>query len=451
MRVGIIGFGFSGLMVTANLVRAAHAPCIIYVIAEDLRGLGVAYATTNADHLLNVVAGKMGAFADDLGGFHRWLSTADGALALQALHLTARYQENDFVPRALYGAYLQTIWRDTQALAAEKQIELKLVPTDAVAVTPGATLAILTARGDAIAVDRAVLASGHEIKPILPTVVSDAILQNPWAGDAFAGAAAWGAPVLLMGTGLTMIDTLMMLRAGGYAGAVIAFSRHGLLPQRHAPQASVFRFAKEQLLLQKNLQHYVGLMRRTIRAHGDWRAVVDALRPHTTLLWQRLTTPDQKRFLERLGAYWSVHRHRMAPDIAARVDAEIASGALRIIASKKLVAEQRDGQLHIALTDHHQLQHNFTPARLINCTGPELNVEKSMRPLIRQVVAQGLVEPHATGIGIAADLHGRAWGTAFPQLYAVGALLTGQLLESTAVPELRAQAVAVANHIVASA
>ena len=136
-RVAILGFGFSGLMVVANLVRSATRPLEIYIISPDASGLGIAYSTTHLGHLLNVPAGRMGAFADDVGGFHAWLQT-------QTTH--QHFTPADFVPRAIYGQYLQSIWRDTQEMAVQKKLMLKMVPATATHMATGDELAVRTRR-----------------------------------------------------------------------------------------------------------------------------------------------------------------------------------------------------------------------------------------------------------------------------------------------------------------
>ena len=420
-RVAILGFGFSGLMVVANLVRSATRPLEIYIISPDASGLGIAYSTTHLGHLLNVPAGRMGAFADDVGGFHAWLQT-------QTTH--QHFTPADFVPRAIYGQYLQSIWRDTQEMAVQKKLMLKMVPATATHMATGDELAVRTDRGDNIAVDEIVLATGHEMQPVLTHLPADKVIQNPWVPDAFAAAKNWASPVMLMGAGLTAIDVLLSLRAAGYAGEVIMVSRHGLLPQVHASISQPHAFDKDVWLAAPSLLKWMRMLRHAAATH-EWRAVVDSIRPHTAQLWQRLTTREQQRFMRRLMSFWNVHRHRMAPEIAAQVQAEMAAGTLRVVKNKQIDAVIANDKL---TPDH----------TVINCTGPKMNVAKSTKPLLKQALADGVIEQHATKAGIAVDPEYRAWGAAYPRLSVIGSLMTGQFLESAAVPELRVQAAVIA-------
>ena len=101
-RIAIIGFGFSGLMVVANLVREATAPLAIYIIDDASEGFGVAYGTSNTDHLLNVRASNMSAYADAPVHLVEWLAGDEGIVAAKGLGLHGSYGAEDFVPRALY-------------------------------------------------------------------------------------------------------------------------------------------------------------------------------------------------------------------------------------------------------------------------------------------------------------------------------------------------------------
>ena len=384
----------------------------------------------------------MSAWADRPEHLVQWLASAEGAAAKARLNLEADYGANDFIPRALYGEYLDAIWRGTQAMAAEKKFSIKLVPSQAVAVTKSEQLAVLTERGDAIAVDTIILAVGHAPKAILPHIKSTRIVQDIWAANALDGAKDWASPVMLMGTGLTAVDMVLSLRRLGYAGEIIIASRRGLMPRAHAPRGSIFNFTEGEIAAHKSLRSMLVTLRTKIAEHGDWRAVFDALRPHTQSMWLRLTTREQQRFLTLLAPLWGVHRHRMAPQIADVMQREIAEGKTRIVASRKLEVSLQEDMLQVATA-----QGNFLPSHILNCTGLELNLAKSGNGLLQQLQADGMLEAHVTGLGVAADKDHRAWGALYPTLYVIGSLLTGQLLESTAVPELRQQAWNVAQGI----
>jgi uncharacterized NAD(P)/FAD-binding protein YdhS len=63
--ITIIGGGFSGCMVAVHLLKkAVNSRKIILIERQNSWGKGLAYQTKSDEHLLNVPAGKISAFAD---------------------------------------------------------------------------------------------------------------------------------------------------------------------------------------------------------------------------------------------------------------------------------------------------------------------------------------------------------------------------------------------------
>ena len=448
MRIAILGFGFSGLMAAANLVRAANAPLTLYIIAPEHSGRGVAYSTSHTGHLLNVRAANMGAWADAVEDFTRWIESEEGKYQCAARGIAQRPGKGDFAPRVLYGDYLESIWRSAQNEARDKSIAVKLVPATATRVTSGEALAVMTDRGDAIEVDRVILATGNAVKPIFTQLTPEVVVQNPWQLNEAMVRALLG-PVALIGLGLTAVDTILSLRAYGYQGMIYAISRNGLFPRAHEEGLKPYTLDKEALFACRSASTLMHFIRKAIDKHpGDWREVIDSFRPYTQVVWQKLPADAQARLLQRAFTLWNVHRHRMAEPIAARIDTEIAAGTLRVIAAKNMHAAMEGSVPVLTVRTRDGHEEILKPSRIINCTGIELNLVKSTQGLLPQLLRDGLAEAHATGAGFAADKNYALWGVAYPNLFAVGTPMTGQFLESTAVPELRVQAAAIAKKIV---
>lgn len=452
-RIAILGFGFSGLMVLAHVLRETTRPLTLYVIDPSPDGLGLAYRTAQPQHLLNVPAGRMGAWADQPEDFFVWLSSAAGNRACQTHGLTIPYTSEDFVPRLLYGEYLQSIWQQAQAVAAQKSCRIAIVPSYAVALPQeGAELHVLTARGDAIAVDAAIVAVGNHSTPLYPHLPQDHLIQTPGDEQAIATAAATSRNIAILGTGLTAVDTIMSLRAHGYTGPITALSRHGWLPRAHAEHTIPYAWQRDELLDRAATpSQLIHCIRQRIRAqHNDWRAIIDGLRPHSQVLWRRFTVRDQQRILKRVASMWGVHRHRMAPQIAALLEAEINTGNLQIAAAHELHITTQEGRYQLQWQSMAGPQ-TISVDTLINCRGLTYSLTQASNPLLRYLIENGLVEAHATGLGIATDAHLLAYGHAYGKLYALGGILTGQYFETLAVPELRVQAHRIARHLLGNA
>jgi uncharacterized NAD(P)/FAD-binding protein YdhS len=186
--------------------------------------------------------------------------------------------------------------------------------------------------------------------------------------------------------------------------------------------------------------------RELVQAQGDWRAVIQALRPLSVALWRRLPPEQQVVFLRRLAPFWNVHRHRIAPAIAEQVDQLRVSGRLRIWQGRVRTVgyEKQEGTVELKLK---QAPHRVSlPVnRIINCTGPQgdYNWIARQNPLVGNLMAQGLLRPDFTRTGLDAKPDGRllgADGQPSSYLFTLGTPMKGILFECTSVPEIRKQA-----------
>jgi uncharacterized NAD(P)/FAD-binding protein YdhS len=242
---------------------------------------------------------------------------------------------------------------------------------------------------------------------------------------------------------------LLRLRELGHRGTITAISRHGAFPTRHAAYEPLQKCViagkpptKARLLLRA--------VRQAIKSGKPWRAVIDSLRARTNELWLALPIAEQKRFRRHLQRHWDIVRHRMAPAIATLLDTELAAGTLTL---------QR-GALHAVLPNKAGAVVQYrrsdgsvselSAARVINCTGPDMNYHRVGSPLLNHLFAQGLIVSGPLGGGLWSDQRGavRAQdGTYSSILFNLGPGKLGTLLESIAVPELREQAVELAAHL----
>ena len=415
--VAIVGAGASGTLTAVELVRVAcHRGRALHVILVDDAepGLGVAYATTDEQHRLNVPAARMSALADDPGHFLRW-AAADG--------LDVR--PDDFVPRMEYGRYLQELLADAQDRATG-DVELTVVHATATGLLDRC---VVLDGARTVPVDATVLALGNP-PPVIPDAFAShpGLIRDPWAPGALDDLDDAGR-VLLIGTGLTMVDVALTLADRAPDTELVAVSRRGLLPRAHAarpvaPLAPVVAPADDL-----TLDAAVDAVREAIAADPrNWRAVVDGLRPVTQELWGSFSLRDRKRFLDGPARQWEVHRHRMAPQVAARIEGLQAEGRLRIAAG-------RPG--HLPHCD-----------RAIACTGPDLDVRRSGNPLLQDLLDTGRGRPDPLALGLDTGPEGElvdAVGRPAPKTLVVGPLRRGALYETTAIPEIRCQAARVAD------
>jgi uncharacterized NAD(P)/FAD-binding protein YdhS len=242
---------------------------------------------------------------------------------------------------------------------------------------------------------------------------------------------------------LTAIDAILSLRALGFGGEVIALSRHGHLPQPHDPRLVPVEIDPSAIVDIRTLADVVSFV-SSLRAAGvDWRAAVDGLRPYTVKTWQGFSIDDQRTVIERWASIWSVYRHRMAPDVGARIEDELANGSLRVVRSKRISPVVADDQLELEIEDESGIVTRLEAGAVIDCTGPQLDPAECEQPLLPGLLRDGICQRHPTGLGLSAGPDQQL----AEDLYGIGSLLTGELWETIAVPELRDQAAVIAAAI----
>lgn len=439
LRVAIIGAGFSGTMVAIHLLRQGEA-VEIEMVDPRLPGRGLAYSTTCDAHLLNVPAVRMSAFGSEPMHFLQWLQS----------HGMPSADPGMFAPRKLYGTYIQDLFEETLRSAAPKS-KLRHHFTRAVGLGfDGLSVSVFLANGERISVDRTVLALGN---PPSRTVAHPlrGYFTSPWQSDALTDLDA-DKPVLLVGAGLTAVDAFMALLAQGHLGRIYVVSRHGKLPQAHAPYRPLpepFR-VPESPTARSLLRDIRAEVNRAVSRGSDWRAVVDSLRPVTNEIWGKLPLVEQRRVFRHGKTWWDIHRHRMAAEINSKVQDALARGQLILHAGRlQNVNENRSGLAAVlALRTGERL--SLEVDRIINCTGPDNEYRSSEDRFVRSLFEAGHARPGRIGKGLATndggDLVG-ADGEDNDWLLTLGPPRLGDLFESVAVPELRKQAETIANRI----
>lgn len=415
-RVVIVGGGFSGAMLAARL--AEHGLPSALIDATGRFGLGVAYSTPFDGHLLNVRSGRMSAVEGRPGDFVDWLTR----------HAPEHAGPDGFAPRRLYGLYVQ------DRLAAVEAARPGLIDRvhGRVAAVEG-TAAVL-ADGRRVEGEAVVLATGNP--PPKTASGHPRILSDPWAHGAL-DAVGRDDQVVVIGTGLTMVDMAVWLDRRGWNGRMLALSRRGLAPRAHgvrpdgplAPTAEVLAGSASARL------------RAARRAVGpdDWRELMEGLRPITADLWREADAATRARWVRHLRPWWDVHRHRIAPEIAGRIDALIGEGRLTLSA----------GRIRAVVPEGERVAVTFTPKGsrvpravladvVIDCSGP--GHDPARDPLTAPLIAAGRARLDPLRLGLDLDEHGRvlsANGAAEPTLFVLGPPARAAFWETVAVPDVR--------------
>jgi uncharacterized NAD(P)/FAD-binding protein YdhS len=442
-RIAIIGAGLSGRLLALNMLRLASSDAVGSVRMLDRgdeRDMGPAYSYEADYLLLNVPAGRMGAFSEDPEHFLRW-NRDRGAHA----------GPWDFLPRRLYRDYILALVREAlQARAGGTTLEYVRGEVTDIDTEGGCPTIHVEDKGP-IVVDKAVLALGN-FPPRHPPIEnrsaleSERYIRNPW-DPSVLDCLSRRDTVFLIGTGQTTVDLVVALHRRAHEGRIIALSRRGLLPLAYSgfdPYESFFEEIKES----KTILNTFRIVRKHLdRAESmgiDKRAVIDSLRPDTQAIWLGLLEDEKRRFLRHLFRYWEITRSRIPPESKAIIDAMRASGQLDVLAGRICDLAESEAAIDVHYANRGRTRHEVAAAALvINCIGPESDYRRIDHPLVRNLMRRGLIRPGPAHLGVDALLNGAIIGqngAASDVLYTLGSTMKGVLWEVVAVPEIRVQA-----------
>jgi uncharacterized NAD(P)/FAD-binding protein YdhS len=445
--LAVVGAGFSAIAVTINALLKLPPSGRIAVVGDDPGfGRGAAYRTEFYVHRLNVPAARMSVFADRPDDFLDWLKQKGRDLP-----------GDDFASRNDYGLYLRDrladLLRDRSHHAKVDFIKAKAMAC--LEMYPGAVVFHLN-NTDMLAAKNVVLCLGvgNARLPLsvaaLSPIAKSRIVENPWRLAWLKGVGA-DDRVCILGSGLTMIDQVLALRAHGHRGSIDVLSRRGLVPHPHlahrAPPLDPVVTGGTS-----TLSSMLRALRDQAASGGEWRAVIDSLRPHTQAIWQQMGDDQRSRFLRHALPWWNIHRHRISPTVHAQFDKLIKSGTVVVHAGFLQSIAEQDRTISVS----YRLRGSQNTRALhvdwiVNSTGME-RAGIGHSPLLEEMRRLGLVQQDPLGLGIVVDHRSRiikANGTVDDRIYAVGALTASRFWEITAVPDIRRQAAEVAGEIAA--
>ena len=443
--IAIVGAGYSGTICAVNLLRLCDATApqqlkIVLLERHSRHGRGLAYRTWDDNFVLNVPAGNMSALADDPTHFVHYCQGIDPA-----------FNAGSFVSRRIYGDYLEATLEEA---ASSSAAVLERVQADVTAVRKhGDGWTVTCADGRGIDAGRVVLALGHFTPqdPAPDTFFGgDGYIANPWDFAALDHIDD-EAPVLLLGAAHTAIDVLFRLTNRSESRKIYLLSRRGLSLQAHRqhPQSPpLLGFPPFFEGLQPTIRNYFRALRQAVRQRmeqgGDWRDVVNSLRPHTADIWQRLPLAERRRFLRQAVAYWDIHRHRLAPVAHLRLTQMLKSGQVEALAGYVQAYATDAAGVTVMLRERGAGKtRQIRVAKVVNCTGPNYDITRMDAPLIAQLRDEGYIKQDDLKLGfeVDGDYHViDSQGQAASDLFYLGPMLKARFWEAIAVPELRGHA-----------
>lgn len=426
MTVAIVGAGLSGSLLAA-LLAARGRDCTL-IERSGVFGLGLAYSTTNDSHRLNVRSGRMSAIADDPTHFVRWLEATG--------HWDA--DPNAFAPRRVYGRYIQDLLAQAERNGPGR---IERITGEVIGLTDDG---VRLADGRAFASDQVVLVTGN---PAPQNAGAGAgVIPDAWAPGALDRIEP-SDDVVILGSGLTMIDVVLELEDRGWTGRATAISRRGLLPRPHdATQAH----PTARPPVDAPLSHRM----KAFRAHAadiGWGVAMDELRSINANLWSQLSDAERSRFLRHLRPWWDVHRHRIATDVARRLEALISADRLDVRAGRLDRVEPSGEAAIIHWRPRGARTSEAIPARaLIDCTGPGVDPTRSDDALTAALLEGGQARPDPRRLGLDLDSASRVLsrdGSPSERLFILGPPSRAAYWEVVAVPDIRVRAAALADRL----
>jgi len=413
-------------MLAARLAEGGRASVLIDRTGDF--GPGVAYSTPFAGHLLNVRAGRMSAVEGRPGDFVDWLRA----------NAPDQADPMGFAPRALYGRYV----RDRLAgVETAHPGRVRRVTGHVAAITADG---VRLANGETITGAAVVLATGNP--PPRTAGGDDRVLADPWAPEALDRIGDED-DILIIGSGLTMVDVVQTLDARGWRGRVSTLSMRGLLPRTHGAPPDVHADLPETATagpLSRRLK-----AARALARDAGWRAVMDGYRPITARLWVEATTTQRARLMHHLRPWWDVHRHRIAPEMGRMLDRLSAEDRLTLKAGRLESVEAGDGKPVARWRPWRQAAAEpLTADWIIDCTGP--GHDAAAHPLTGPLIAQGRARLDPLGLGLDLDADGRvldAQGRADARLWTLGPPARAAYWETIAVPDIRKRIEAMAEEL----
>lgn len=435
----IVGGGFAGAALAYHLMAKREPPLVTLVERGERVGRGIAYGTEQPALRLNVPASRMSLDPARPNDFVEFAG--------------AQAQPDAFLPRAVYGRYVES----RLATAHLKHpTRLRIVRAAAVAIERDASVRLDD--GSMLQADRVVLATGLAARASHCRWPHDPRVIDAWDERAVAALPRRGR-VLVLGSGLSALDVIGLLESAGHQGELVVLSRHGLLPRPHAERGGRFAIPAALGPAPKELLPLCAWVRATVRsaeaAGHPWQHAIDALRPRLSQLWCGLSARDRLRFVRRVRPFWEVLRHRAPADALARLEAHCSRGTVSVIAGELLHCRAEPEALAVELqlrasgarpAARQRVVQRFT--HVVRCTGPALELDLPRLPLMAALLRDGRASHDCARLGVATGPHGQlieACGHPSERLFALGQLCRASRWETTSVPEIVRDAVALAE------
>lgn len=447
----IVGGGVSSLLVCQQILSIKNLSCKIQIVHSNVNfPKGTAYSPISDRMLLNVPAGKMSLMQDNPNHFVEWLkNNVFDQINYDQL-------EKEFVPRSIYGKYIDFVWEELIQIALETNhsIECILDTIEKVKRINDTEYRSYT-KNETYLSNAVILATGNELprNPMVNNmnyIHSKRYFHNPWNVQIDSLNPEKQYPLVILGTGLTMVDTVLELNYHFPRTKIYALSRKGYSIMAHNTSAP----SNEELKLpiinnMDSLLQIVSKINKYRKVAAKNGFGIDQLflsiRLNTNAIWASLTSIEKKVFYERLRHMWGVARHRVPIQSFLKIQKLRKVNQLEILpVTITSIIDHQDYLTIEYIESKSKTIETVDCSFIINCTGPESDIFKMDNPLITNLEKDGLIKNDSLNLGVLADSNTlelfSVEGKKQDNLFGIGNLLRGTFWESTALEELKIQA-----------
>lgn len=250
--VVIIGGGAAGVSTLYQLVELLAKDHekntkIIVIEKSSKIGLGLAYGTEiDSPHILNLPSSAMSPIPNKPTHFIEWLRDENNLPKWRHFFPNLDIDKNEYLPRALFGMYLNDLVEATKEYAQTENIQVEFIHDEAIDIerlaNNQANIKLLNNPAP-LSADNVILCIGHlppsqkEYKAFKPV---KQYYETPWQTQPNMADIPISEDIIILGTRLTAIDAILTREAtiekatqAGYTGTIgkiFAVSRNGLLP-----------------------------------------------------------------------------------------------------------------------------------------------------------------------------------------------------------------------------
>ena len=437
-------------------------------------GQGLAFGTDQPGHLLNTQANLMGIHAREPAHFGDWVRENAQKYGYEKMAQLA--DEQMYPPRRLYGQYVEDQFQQYLKRAEEEGVPVRVIQEEAIdADLQDNGWRISLDDGKHLYSDYVILAIGTPKRNNYHRFKENAqYVDFPWPSSIIKDRVPAGAEVAILGSSLSAIDTLMTFGDTSHQGKIGLYSRSGLLPRVQPEETAAYerkfitlnnvhKLMRQQLrsvtatelfrLFQKEAEQYEGktidwkatgrqatsarkLLENDInvaRLGGDaFQNIAYELRYEASVMWSLLSDEEKVRFIRWIGSYWNINRHGMPLVNALRIKSLFDKEQLTVTAGlEEVTFDESRKKFRLTYQGGQHAEADY----LINATGTAKRLSDMDITLIQKMHHKKYLIPHSAG-GI--RINRQHMQVISPHLrhdnlYAVGQLASGELLDTNAV------------------